>query len=171
MTVPRSARALPFSLHRGVPLELVRALDRGDAAPEAWRAPVLVVIFSSRAGDRLLELGRADDFASALQLLVASLGLGAADDGSGDPDRYPLADPEVLALARELRDPALRELCLLIDNTLTARTSPRGALYLGPVERQFAGQRLVVGWEATGPMVDFAWAFLVPTAWRPRAPA
>lgn len=167
----RSARALPFSLHRGVPLELVRALDRGDAAPAAWRAPVLVVVFSSRAGDRLVPLGRADDFAAALRLLVDSLGLDPARDGAGDPERYPLADPAVLALTRELRDPALRELCLLIDNTLTARTSPRGALYLGPVERQFAGQRLVVGWEATGPMVDFAWAFLVPAAWRPRASA
>lgn len=150
----------PFELVKGVPAALVRALDRGEALPDAWRVPVKVVIFSSRDGDRLVPFGEAGDYGAALRMIVDACQLSEG----GDLDAYPMASPEITALVAELRDPALRSFCLMIENTLTALWPGElsEALYLRGLARAFPGTRFVVGWEATGPMVDLAWAFLVP---------
>lgn len=154
----RAAGARPFELVRGVPAALVRALDRGDPLPEAWRVPLRVSIYKSQ-DERMVPFAMAEDYGAALLAIVAVL----VDGQGGDPEAYPLASPEVLALVEELRDPALRELCLLIDNTCTAcwPEDVAESLYLHDLKRAFPGERFVVGWEATGPMVDLAWAFLV----------
>lgn len=157
MRRPRAGR--PFELVRGVPTALVRALDTGAEIPDEWRRPVRIVIYSARDAGALVTLGEADDYVAALQRVVTAFDF---EDG-GDPGAYPLASPETLALVATLRSAALRELCLMIENTLTPLWPEElgSALYLDGIEAAFPGERLVVGWEATGPMIDLAWAFLV----------
>ena len=159
-TKRRSACARPFELTLGVPAALIRALDSGAALASEWCVPTRVVIYSAREGGALVTLGEASDYGAALQLVLDALRL--HESGGGDPRWYPMASSEILALIAELTSPVLRELCLMIENTLSVVWPDElfASAYLSGIEDAFPAERLVIGWEATGPMVDFAWAFL-----------
>jgi hypothetical protein len=146
----------PFPLIEGVPFELFEAIERG--APDEAKRDLLVIMFSSRDGDRLVELGGATGWVSAMRVIVDSLG---AIDPT-DPDEYFTASDDVKRRACRLERGATRELALMFATTFTCylRDELENAAYLENAEEVFPGHRFVIGWGATGPMIDVAYAVL-----------
>lgn len=143
-----------------MPTALVLAIDKGAPVPPAWQRPIRVVIYSSGGRKRLVPLGEAGNYLDALRMVIKACTVEGGDPGS--PDAYPLASPEVLAFIAELQSPELREFCLFIDCTISPvwPNDLSEAVYLRRIEKAFPGEDFIVGWEATGPMNDLAWAFM-----------
>ena len=156
MTKKQSPKDLPFDLVAGVPLDLVTRLDRGAPPAEPIR-DLLIVQYSERAGGKVVEVGRADGFAAALRLMIDSLGL-----EDGDPDKYFFLPPELAARVEKLHSAADREFLLLFATSFSVRRPAdfEDDEYLTDTNVSFPDYAPVIGWSASGPMTDVAYAIL-----------
>jgi hypothetical protein len=139
----------------GVPLDLVCRLDGGEPVTEPTR-DLLVVAYSAAAGGKIVEVARADSFATALRRMIDSMGL-----EGGDPSAYFFVPPEILAAVERIRSAADREFVLLFSSSFSVCLPDdfEDEEYLTDAEVTFPDHAPVIGWTPTQ-MTDVAYAIL-----------